>query len=61
MLHIQHHILCNISYVVIAESMEKSLKYTTSNNYARALRPIFNIPHSTHTLNINNHDDDEDV
>ena len=30
MLHMQHHILCNISYVVIAESMGKSLKYTTS-------------------------------
>ena len=29
MLHMQHHILCNISYVVIAESMGKSLKYTT--------------------------------
>ena len=26
----QHHILCNISYVVIAESMRKSLKYTTN-------------------------------
>ena len=25
----QHHLLCNISYVVIAESMGKSLKYTT--------------------------------
>ena len=29
MLHIQHHFLCNVSYVVIAESMGKSLKYTT--------------------------------
>ena len=28
MLHMQHHFLCNISYVVIAESMGKSLKYT---------------------------------
>ena len=28
MLHMQHHILCNISYVVIAESMGKSLKTT---------------------------------
>ena len=26
----QHHFLCNISYVVIAESMGMSLKYTTS-------------------------------
>ena len=25
----QHHFLCNISYIVIAESMGKSLKYTT--------------------------------
>ena len=25
----QHHFLCNISYVVIAESMGKSLKYAT--------------------------------
>ena len=33
MLHKQHHILCNISYVVIAESMGKSLKYTT--NYVK--------------------------
>ena len=24
----QHYFLCNITYVVIAESMEKSLKYT---------------------------------
>ena len=30
MLHMQHHFLCNISYVVIAESMGKSLKYTTN-------------------------------
>ena len=28
MLHIQHHILCNFSYVVIVESMGKSIKYT---------------------------------
>ena len=28
-LHMQHYFLCNISYIVIAESMEKSLKYTT--------------------------------
>jgi hypothetical protein len=27
----QHHFLCNISYVAIAESMGKSLKYTTNN------------------------------
>ena len=33
MLHMQHHILCNISYVVIAESMGKSLKYTTIPYY----------------------------
>ena len=26
----QHHFLCNISYVAIAMSMGKSLKYTTS-------------------------------
>ena len=26
--YMQHHILCNISYVVIAESMRKSLKCT---------------------------------
>ena len=32
MLHMQHHFLCNISYVVIAESMGKSLKYTTKYN-----------------------------
>ena len=32
MLHMQHHFLCNISYVVITESMEKSLKYTTNYN-----------------------------
>ena len=32
MLHMQHHFLCNISYVVIAESMGKSLKYTTSKH-----------------------------
>ena len=30
MLHMQHHFLCNISYVVIAESMGESLKYTTN-------------------------------
>ena len=30
MLHMQHHFLCNISYLVIAASMENSLKYTTS-------------------------------
>ena len=29
MLHMQHHFLCNIIYVVITESMGKSLKYTT--------------------------------
>ena len=34
MLHMQHHFLCNISYVVIAESMGKGLKYTTSDNVA---------------------------
>ena len=26
----QHHFLCNISFVVIAESVGKSLKYTTN-------------------------------
>ena len=31
MLHMQHHFLCNISYVAIAMSMGKSLKYTTSS------------------------------
>ena len=31
LLHMQHHFLCNISYVAIAMSMGKSLKYTTSN------------------------------
>ena len=31
MLHMQHYFLCNISYVVIAESMGKSLKYTTND------------------------------
>ena len=31
MLHMQHHFLCNISYVVIAESMGKSLKYVYNN------------------------------
>jgi hypothetical protein len=30
MLHMQYHFLCNISYVVIAESMGKGLKYTTT-------------------------------
>ena len=29
MLHKQHHFLCNINYAVTAESMGKSLKYTT--------------------------------
>ena len=29
MLHMQHHFLCNTSYVGTAESMGKSLKYTT--------------------------------
>ena len=33
LLHMQHHFLCNISYVVIAMSMGKSLKYTTSFSY----------------------------
>ena len=32
MLHMQHHFLCNVSYVVIAGSMEKSFKYTTSKD-----------------------------
>ena len=31
MLHMQHHFLCNISYVVNAASMENSRKYTTIN------------------------------
>ena len=30
LLHMQHHFLCKISYVVIAMSMGKSLKYTTN-------------------------------
>ena len=30
LLHMQHHFLCNISYVAIAMSMGKSLKYTTN-------------------------------
>ena len=38
MLHMQHHFLCNISYVVIAESMGKSLKYTTMVLILMALR-----------------------
>ena len=32
LLHMQHHFLCNISYVVITLSMGKSLKYTTMYN-----------------------------
>ena len=35
MFHMQHHFLCNISYVVIAASMGESLKYTT-----KAGRPL---------------------
>ena len=35
MLHMQHHFLCNIGYVVIAESMGKSLKYTTIKSWER--------------------------
>ena len=31
MLHMQHHFLCNIGYVVIAASMRNTLKYTTKN------------------------------
>ena len=33
MLHMQHHFLCNITYVVTAESMGKSLTYTTITLY----------------------------
>ena len=40
MLHMQHHILCNISYVVIAESMERVL----------SIQQGFNILHSTHYI-----------
>ena len=36
MLHMQHHFLCNISYVVIAESMGKCLKYTIKYSYGAA-------------------------
>ena len=32
LLHMQHHFLCNISYVVIALSMGKSLNYTTNHS-----------------------------
>ena len=32
MLHMQHHFLCNISFVVIVVSVGIDLKYTTSNS-----------------------------
>ena len=37
-LHMQHHFLCNISHVVIAESVGKSLKYTSVYVAIRRLR-----------------------
>ena len=43
MLHMQHHFLCNITYVVTAESMGKGLTYTTNINCAPTL--LINFAH----------------
>ena len=51
MLHMQHHILCNISYVVIAESMGKSLKYTT-NGHEPYKEGLYHIYSTLYTLAI---------
>ena len=40
MLHMQHHFLCNISYVVIAEPMGKSLAQVYNNGVCNTLYTI---------------------
>ena len=45
LLYMQHHFLCNISYVVIAMSMGKSLKYTTTAVASQIQKQMFLHPH----------------